>query len=110
MIDPLEQLWMPIVPVVPRPEFAAALLRRIEGIAAPVARETASVRYFVKDLDAAVASQTKTARSASTSTRSASSWAPTSPARAASANQSARLARSHARHGSRCSVLVHLGE
>lgn len=55
MIDPLEQLWMPIVPVVPRPEFAAALLRRIEGIAAPVARETASVRYFVKDLDAAVA-------------------------------------------------------
>jgi catechol 2,3-dioxygenase-like lactoylglutathione lyase family enzyme len=54
MADPLEQLWMPIVSIEPRPEFAAALLRRIQGIGVP-ARDTATVRYFVDDLDAAVA-------------------------------------------------------
>ena len=29
--DPLDALRLPVVPVEPRPEFAAALLRRIEG-------------------------------------------------------------------------------
>jgi catechol 2,3-dioxygenase-like lactoylglutathione lyase family enzyme len=51
--DPLEALRLPVVPVEPRPEFAAALLRRIRGEAA--ARDSASVRYFVSDLDRAVA-------------------------------------------------------
>jgi catechol 2,3-dioxygenase-like lactoylglutathione lyase family enzyme len=55
MTDPLARLRIPIVPIEPLPEFAAALLRRIQGIAVPAARETASVRYFVEDLDAAVA-------------------------------------------------------
>ncbi|HEX4033706.1 MAG TPA: VOC family protein [Solirubrobacteraceae bacterium] len=55
MSDPLERLLMPIVPVEPRPEFAAALLRQIEGADSPPARDTATVRYFVDDLDAAVA-------------------------------------------------------
>jgi catechol 2,3-dioxygenase-like lactoylglutathione lyase family enzyme len=67
MSDPLERLRMPIVPIEPRPEFAADLLRRIEGSepgaaspphgpeqAAPP-RDTATVRYFVDDLDDAVA-------------------------------------------------------
>lgn len=58
MADPLEALRLPIVPIDPRPEFAAALLRRIEG--RERARESAgthhtpTVRYFVDDLDAAV--------------------------------------------------------
>ncbi|HEX2185509.1 MAG TPA: hypothetical protein VHN78_08385, partial [Chloroflexota bacterium] len=58
MADPLEALRLPIVPIDPRPEFAAALLRRIEG--REHARESAAtphtpaVRYFVDDLDAAV--------------------------------------------------------
>ena len=51
--DPLDALRLPVVPVEPRPEFAAALLRRIRGEAA--AREGASVRYFVSDVDRAVA-------------------------------------------------------
>jgi len=53
--DALDALRLPIVPVVPRQEFAAALLRRIEERAGPVVRQTATVRYFVTDLDAAVA-------------------------------------------------------
>jgi catechol 2,3-dioxygenase-like lactoylglutathione lyase family enzyme len=53
--EPLDALRLPIVPVEPRPEFAAALLRRIEEREAPVAGQTATVRYFVDDLDAAVA-------------------------------------------------------
>jgi catechol 2,3-dioxygenase-like lactoylglutathione lyase family enzyme len=52
--DPLDALRMPIVPIDPRPEFSAALLRRIEGTEA-AARQTATVRYFVDDLDRAVA-------------------------------------------------------
>lgn len=55
MADPLRQLRMPIVSIEPRPEFAAALLRRIQGLEAPPARDTATVRYFVDDVDAAVA-------------------------------------------------------
>jgi catechol 2,3-dioxygenase-like lactoylglutathione lyase family enzyme len=54
MPDPLDALRLPVVPVDPRPEFAAALLRRIEGTAPPAA-QPATMRYFVTDLDAAVA-------------------------------------------------------
>jgi catechol 2,3-dioxygenase-like lactoylglutathione lyase family enzyme len=53
--DPLEALYLPVVPIRPRPEFAAALLRRIQGAAEPPASQPATVRYFVTDLDAAVA-------------------------------------------------------
>lgn len=55
MRDPLERLRMPIVPIAPREEFAEALLRRLEGAAPTRARDTATVRYFVDDLGAAVA-------------------------------------------------------
>ena len=51
--DPLDALRLPVIPVEPRPEFASALLRRIRGAPAPV-RESATVRYFVDDMDAAV--------------------------------------------------------
>jgi catechol 2,3-dioxygenase-like lactoylglutathione lyase family enzyme len=54
MSDPLERLRLPVVPVEPRAEFAETLLRRIRGIGRPTARDTATVRYFVDDLDAAV--------------------------------------------------------
>jgi catechol 2,3-dioxygenase-like lactoylglutathione lyase family enzyme len=56
--DPLEALRLPVVPIEPRPQFAAALLRRIEGApepAAPGPRHGATVRYFVDDMDRAVA-------------------------------------------------------
>jgi catechol 2,3-dioxygenase-like lactoylglutathione lyase family enzyme len=52
--DPLDALRLPVVPVEPRPEFAAALLRRIEGAAELPAGRPATVRYFVTDLDTAV--------------------------------------------------------
>jgi catechol 2,3-dioxygenase-like lactoylglutathione lyase family enzyme len=52
--DPLDALRLPIVPIDPRPEFAATLLRRIEAREVPSIRQTATVRYFVDDLDAAV--------------------------------------------------------
>ena len=52
--DPLDALRLPIVPIDPRPEFAAELLRRIEGSEQPSVSRTATVRYFVDDLDAAV--------------------------------------------------------
>jgi catechol 2,3-dioxygenase-like lactoylglutathione lyase family enzyme len=52
--DPLERLRMPIVPVEPRAEFTDALLTRMRGAEPPVARDTATVRYFVDDVDAAV--------------------------------------------------------
>ena len=58
--DPLDALRLPAVPIEPRPEFAAALLRRIQGAAAPPGapgspvRDTATVRYFVDDMDRAV--------------------------------------------------------
>ena len=54
MADPLAALRLPIVPIDPRPEFAAALLRRIEGRERVGTREIPTVRYFVNDLDAAV--------------------------------------------------------
>ena len=53
MTDPFERLRLPIVPVDPRAEFAASLLARMGGAGAPV-RDTATVRYFVDDLEAAV--------------------------------------------------------
>ncbi|MGZ4165934.1 MAG: VOC family protein [Solirubrobacteraceae bacterium] len=54
--DPLEALRLPIVPVDPRPQFAARLLRRLRGEPEPpTGRQSATVRYFVDDLDAAVA-------------------------------------------------------
>jgi catechol 2,3-dioxygenase-like lactoylglutathione lyase family enzyme len=52
--DPLEALRLPVVPVEPRPSFAADLLRRIQHAGVP-ARDTATVRYFADDLDVAVA-------------------------------------------------------
>jgi catechol 2,3-dioxygenase-like lactoylglutathione lyase family enzyme len=55
MADPLDALRLPVVPVQPRPEFAAALRRRIEGRPEPAAHPTPTVRYFVDDLDEAVA-------------------------------------------------------
>ena len=54
MSDPLERLRLPIIPIEPRPEFAEALLRLLQGALPPAARDTATVRYFVNDLDAAV--------------------------------------------------------
>ena len=53
MHDPLERLRIPIMPIEPRAEFADDLLRRLQGTEPP-ARDTATVRYFVDDLDAAV--------------------------------------------------------
>jgi catechol 2,3-dioxygenase-like lactoylglutathione lyase family enzyme len=53
-IDPLDHLRLPIVPVEPRPGFAAALLRRIEDQEEPASPRGATVRYFVDDLGAAV--------------------------------------------------------
>lgn len=55
MSDPLERLRMPIVPIEPRTEFADTLLQQIQGTERPAARDTATIRYFVRDLDAAVA-------------------------------------------------------
>jgi ribosomal protein S18 acetylase RimI-like enzyme len=46
---------MPIVPIEPAPGFASSLLRRLRGAPVPAARDTATVRYFVDDIDAAVA-------------------------------------------------------
>jgi catechol 2,3-dioxygenase-like lactoylglutathione lyase family enzyme len=58
--DPLDALRLPVVPVDPRPEFTAALLRRIRSGGAGPAPGSAqlpgnpTVRYFVGDLDAAI--------------------------------------------------------
>jgi catechol 2,3-dioxygenase-like lactoylglutathione lyase family enzyme len=54
--DPLDALRLPIVPVQPRFEFAETLLRRVLSEQSPDARrDPPTVRYFVTDLDAAVA-------------------------------------------------------
>jgi catechol 2,3-dioxygenase-like lactoylglutathione lyase family enzyme len=55
VIDPLERLRVPIVPVEPASEFAVSLLRRLQGVDLPRARDSATVRYFVTDLDVEVA-------------------------------------------------------
>jgi catechol 2,3-dioxygenase-like lactoylglutathione lyase family enzyme len=52
MPDPLEQLRLPDLHVDPRPEFAAALLARVQDRTPPA--DEVTVRYFVDDLDAAV--------------------------------------------------------
>jgi catechol 2,3-dioxygenase-like lactoylglutathione lyase family enzyme len=52
--DPLDALRLPIVPVEPRPEFAAALLRRMQQVDQPERRTTPTIRYFVNDMDVAV--------------------------------------------------------
>jgi catechol 2,3-dioxygenase-like lactoylglutathione lyase family enzyme len=54
MSDPFEILRLPVIPIEPRPQFAAALLRRLAGRPNPTTAEPASVRYFVDDLDVAV--------------------------------------------------------
>jgi catechol 2,3-dioxygenase-like lactoylglutathione lyase family enzyme len=51
--DPLDVLRLPAVPIEPRPAFAEALWRRIAGGEEDVER-SATVRYFVKDLDEAI--------------------------------------------------------
>lgn len=51
--DPLDSLRLPLVPIEPRPAFVEDLLRRIERVG-PAARDSATVRYFNDDLDAAV--------------------------------------------------------
>src|SRR6478672_7896463 len=52
--DPLDALRLPIVPVEPRPEFAEALLRRMQAVDQAERRTTPTIRYFVQDIDAAV--------------------------------------------------------
>jgi len=52
--DPLDGLRLPSLPIEPRPAFAEALWRRIAGDEQAVA-QSATVRYFVGDLDEAIA-------------------------------------------------------
>jgi len=54
--DPLDRLRLPVVPIEPRAEFADRLLRRLSTREANQTHtETPTIRYFVNDLDAAVA-------------------------------------------------------
>jgi catechol 2,3-dioxygenase-like lactoylglutathione lyase family enzyme len=59
MADPLRALRLPVVPVEPREEFAASLLRRLEHHTAQFTPGAATARYFVTDLDAAVSFYTR---------------------------------------------------
>src|SRR5262245_841359 len=52
--DPLDALRLPIVPVEPRPDFAAALLRRLRAIDRSERRATPTIRYFVDEIGSAV--------------------------------------------------------
>jgi catechol 2,3-dioxygenase-like lactoylglutathione lyase family enzyme len=52
--DPLDVLRLPSVPIEPRPAFADALWRRIAS-GEEVVEQSATVRYFVDDLDEAIA-------------------------------------------------------
>jgi catechol 2,3-dioxygenase-like lactoylglutathione lyase family enzyme len=52
--DPLDVLRLASVPIEPRAAFATALWRRIAGSQEPVA-QSVTVRYFVADLDEAIA-------------------------------------------------------
>jgi catechol 2,3-dioxygenase-like lactoylglutathione lyase family enzyme len=52
--DPLEALRLPIVPVEPRPEFAEALMRRMQAVDSSERRTPPTIRYFVQDVDTAV--------------------------------------------------------
>lgn len=49
--DPLDALRLPRLAIDPRPEFASALLWRIEARPGPLDRHTATIRYFVTDLE-----------------------------------------------------------
>lgn len=51
--DPLDALRLPSVPIGPRPAFADELWRRIAGGEEAVAR-SATIRYFVENLDQAI--------------------------------------------------------
>jgi catechol 2,3-dioxygenase-like lactoylglutathione lyase family enzyme len=54
--DPLDALRLPIVPIEPRPAFADALWSRLQQAERQQrAESTPTVRYFVTDLEAAVA-------------------------------------------------------
>ena len=53
--DPLDALRLPIVPIEPAAAFADALARRLQRRDDPNLVSTPTVRYFVHDLDAAVA-------------------------------------------------------
>lgn len=59
MPDRLRALGLPVVPVEPREEFAAALLRRLERRTGQFTPAAATARYFVTDLGAAVSFYTK---------------------------------------------------
>jgi catechol 2,3-dioxygenase-like lactoylglutathione lyase family enzyme len=59
MADPLRALRLPVVPVEPRKEFAAPLLRRLERRTGQFTPGAATARYFVTDLDAAVSFYTR---------------------------------------------------
>ena len=52
--DPLDSLRLPIVPIEPQSGFAEALLRRMQAVEEPARRTTPTIRYFVRDMDAAV--------------------------------------------------------
>ena len=52
--DPLDGLRLPSVPIEPRPAFAEALWRRIAG-GEELPAQSATVRYFVEDVDQAIA-------------------------------------------------------
>jgi len=53
MPDPLDALRLPVIPVQPRAQYAAQLLRQIRGETEP-ATTGATVRYFVSDVRAAI--------------------------------------------------------
>ncbi len=54
--DPLERLRLPIVPIEPRADFTEGLLRRLSARGAQQSwHEVPTIRYFVDDLDRAVA-------------------------------------------------------
>ena len=52
--DPLDALRLLIVPVEPRPEFADALLRRMQSVDPSPRPTTPTIRYFVRDIETAV--------------------------------------------------------
>jgi catechol 2,3-dioxygenase-like lactoylglutathione lyase family enzyme len=59
MSDPLRALRLPVIPIEPREDFAAALQRRLEHRTGQFRPDAATARYFVSDLDAAVSFYTQ---------------------------------------------------
>jgi catechol 2,3-dioxygenase-like lactoylglutathione lyase family enzyme len=54
--DPLERLRLPIVPIEPRADFSEGLMRRLSARGVQQAgHDVPTIRYFVDDLDTAVA-------------------------------------------------------